>query len=311
LGKIASLAQPTSWITDPKGNAQLAGALWHSASTSFNNDPSKFIGNAAGTIGTMFIPGADGAAVAGDAGRAVTVLNDVDKVATITSDASKAATIAGDASKAATVTQDVGKAAAVTEDYSKAAAVTEDASRAGGAASGSEPELELVGKPYPKNPLPQVQQSEPDWCGAACGQMSADRLGVEVDQATLAASRHFQPETIIKHTRIGGGFQTQGLTDALNDVAPVTGRQWLGGTITQDIRTPEKLSTHLQGYIDYTKASVILRVAGGDHWIVVDDVLQDGGIVIRDPQNAVSTVVTPQELFDMGPTGDAVFSFQK
>jgi hypothetical protein len=28
LGKIANLAQPTSWITDPKGNAQLAGALW-------------------------------------------------------------------------------------------------------------------------------------------------------------------------------------------------------------------------------------------------------------------------------------------
>ena len=78
----------------------------------------------------------------------------------------------------------------------------------------------------------------------------------------------------------------------------------------QDISTPEKLSTHLQGYINYTEASVILRVEGGDHWIVVDSV-QDGQIAIRDPRNAVSTVVTPQELFDMGPTGDAVFSFQK
>ena len=59
LGKIANLAQPTSWITDPKGNAQLAGALWHSAATSFEKDPAKFIGNAVGTVGTMFIPGAD------------------------------------------------------------------------------------------------------------------------------------------------------------------------------------------------------------------------------------------------------------
>jgi len=83
LGKIANLAQPTSWITDPKGNAQLAGALWHSAATSFEKDPAKFIGNAAGTVGMFFIPGADGAAVAGDAGRAVTVLNDVDKVAEV------------------------------------------------------------------------------------------------------------------------------------------------------------------------------------------------------------------------------------
>ncbi len=83
LGKIANLAQPASWIADPKGNAQLAGALWHSAATSFNNDPAKFIGNAAGTVAMFFIPGADGAAVAGDAGRAVTVLNDVDKVAEV------------------------------------------------------------------------------------------------------------------------------------------------------------------------------------------------------------------------------------
>jgi hypothetical protein len=82
LGKIASLAQPTSWISDPKGNAQLAGALWDSAATSFNKDPAKFVGNAAGTVAMFFIPGGEGAAVA-DTGRAATVLNDVGKVADV------------------------------------------------------------------------------------------------------------------------------------------------------------------------------------------------------------------------------------
>src|SRR5882757_2054704 len=82
LGKIANLVQPTSWLTDPKGNAQLAGKLWDSAATSFNKDPAKFIGNAAGTVAMFFIPGGEGAAVA-DTGRAATVLNDVGKVADV------------------------------------------------------------------------------------------------------------------------------------------------------------------------------------------------------------------------------------
>src|SRR5215831_82804 len=96
LGKVANLAQPTSWITDPKGNAQLAGALWHSAATSFNNDPAKFIGNAAGTIGTMFIPGADVAGVVGDVGKAAAITGDVGKATAITGDVGKAAAITGD-----------------------------------------------------------------------------------------------------------------------------------------------------------------------------------------------------------------------
>jgi hypothetical protein len=64
LGKIGALADPTSWIANPRGNAKLAGALWNSAATSFKNDPAKFTGNVVGTVGTLFIPGADGAAVA-------------------------------------------------------------------------------------------------------------------------------------------------------------------------------------------------------------------------------------------------------
>jgi hypothetical protein len=130
LGKIANLAQPTSWITDPKGNAQLAGALWHSAATSFEKDPAKFIGNAAGTIGTMFIPGADVAGVVGDVGKAAAITGDVGKAAAITGDVGKAAAVTGDVGKAAAITEDVGKATAITGDIGKAAAVTEDTSKA-------------------------------------------------------------------------------------------------------------------------------------------------------------------------------------
>lgn len=107
LGKIANLAQPTSWITDPKGNAQLAGALWDSAATSFNKDPAKFVGNAAGTVALFFIPGGEGAAVA-DTGRAATVLNDVGKVA----DVAKLA----DVGKTAETANTVGRLGGLAED---------------------------------------------------------------------------------------------------------------------------------------------------------------------------------------------------
>jgi hypothetical protein len=109
LGKIANLAQPTSWISDPKGNAQLAGALWDSAATSFNKDPAKFVGNAAGTVGMFFIPGGQGAAVA-DTGRAATVLNDVGKVVDVAklADVGKTAETATTAGRIGGLAEDVG-----------------------------------------------------------------------------------------------------------------------------------------------------------------------------------------------------------
>jgi hypothetical protein len=131
LGRISNLANPTSWLTDPQGNEQLAGALWHSASTSFENDPSKFLGNAAGTIGTLFIPGADVAGVVGDVGKAAAITGDVGKAAAITGDVGKAAAITGDVGKAAAITGDVGKAATITGDVGKGAAITQDTGRIG------------------------------------------------------------------------------------------------------------------------------------------------------------------------------------
>jgi endonuclease G, mitochondrial len=120
LGKIAGLASPTSWMTDPEGNAQLAGALWNGTARSFESDPAEFTGNAVGTIGTLFIPGADTAGAAGDAARVTELATDANKVATITGDASKAAAITQDASKAAAITGDVSKAAVITQDGSRA-----------------------------------------------------------------------------------------------------------------------------------------------------------------------------------------------
>jgi hypothetical protein len=121
LGKIANLAQPTSWITDPKGNAQLAGTLWDSAATSFNKDPAKFVGNAAGTVGMFFIPGGQGAAVA-DTGRAATVLNDVGKIADVAklADVGKTAETASTAGRLGGLAEDAGTAGRV------AARATED-----------------------------------------------------------------------------------------------------------------------------------------------------------------------------------------
>jgi hypothetical protein len=82
IGKIANMTQPSSWIADPKGNAKMAGALWDSAATSFNKDPSKFVGNAVGTVGMFFIPGGQGAA-AGNAGKAANVASNVGKIAEV------------------------------------------------------------------------------------------------------------------------------------------------------------------------------------------------------------------------------------
>jgi hypothetical protein len=91
LGKIAGLARPETWAVDPKGNAQLVGALWHSAATSFDKDAAKFIGNAAGTIGMLSIAGAAAAGVAGDAARGTELATDVSEAATTAGDAGKAA----------------------------------------------------------------------------------------------------------------------------------------------------------------------------------------------------------------------------
>jgi hypothetical protein len=123
LGKIGALADPTSWITNPHDNAKLAGALWNSAATSFKNDPAKFTGNVVGTVGTLFIPGADGAAVAGDAAKATELATDASKAVAITGDVGKASAVTGDVGKAAAITGDAGKEAAITADAGKAAEI--------------------------------------------------------------------------------------------------------------------------------------------------------------------------------------------
>ena len=67
----------------------------------------------------------------------------------------------------------------------------------------------------------------------------------------------------------------------------------------------------LDGYHAATGASAIVRVHRGNHWIVVDEVLADGSIVVRDPAAEGPAVVSPDELLSSGPTGDMVFSFQE
>jgi len=181
-------------------------------------------------------------------------------------------------------------------------------SPAGGAGDGPR-----VGEIFEDSPYRHVQQHKANWCGAACGEMSAERLGAQVDQAKLASSRYFEEATSYQGTKVTeGGFHTMDLQEALTEMAPVKGREWRGGDISifHDISTPSALRKHLIGYLDSTQASIMLRVDKGKHWIIIDSVLEDGRIAIRDPRNAVSTLVTAEDLSKMKPTGDAVFSLK-
>ena len=85
LGKLALLASPEGWMMDPQGNAQLAGALWNSAATSFSKDPAKFTGNVVGTVAMMAVPVGGEAAIVGDLGRGTRIVKPLEIVA----DASK------------------------------------------------------------------------------------------------------------------------------------------------------------------------------------------------------------------------------
>ncbi|HET9622260.1 MAG TPA: hypothetical protein VFP84_12895 [Kofleriaceae bacterium] len=162
------------------------------------------------------------------------------------------------------------------------------------------------GKAYPDNPFEHVRQREDYWCGAACGQMAASRLGVQIDQADLVGTPYFRQPT--QGTNLGGGFQTDGLLTALEKVGQVPGRLWRGGQLPEDMSKPPLLLKHLKGYLESTQASIILRVKGGRHWIIVDSVTSDDRFVIRDPGELMSTVLTAEQLSAMFPTGDAVLS---
>ncbi|MCL4298020.1 MAG: DUF4157 domain-containing protein [Anaerolineae bacterium] len=183
----------------------------------------------------------------------------------------------------------------------------------GGASTGGGPGVPI------ESPWPHVAQRGPDWCGAACGEMAAGRLGVEVTQEQILkiakAKELFQEPVIIDgKIVVEGGFHAKELGKALEAAAPVSGRDWLGGTLKADISTPARLQTHLNGFLQSTESSIILRVTRrfpGDHWIVVDQITSEGLIAIRDPARQMSMAVTAEELSTMGPTGDAVFSFIK
>jgi hypothetical protein len=158
--------------------------------------------------------------------------------------------------------------------------------------------------------LPHVPQRAPNWCGAACGEMSAGRLGVEVTQEQLVAvPGGFEPRVVVGGQEItAGGFQTEGLVQALDQAAPVAGRQWIGGLARQDMSVPNALRETMQGYLESSRGSIILRVRGGNHWIVVDQVLPGGMIAIRDPAAARSALLSAEQLSSMGPTGELVIS---
>jgi hypothetical protein len=176
----------------------------------------------------------------------------------------------------------------------------------GSGSTGGEP-AHIVSGPGSR---PHVRQREPNWCGAACAEMAAGRLGVRVSQDEIAATSHFEPRFEVGGRTVSeGGFQSGGLMRALEEVAPVPGRRWVGGNFPQDIATPAALLEVVRGYLRATGTSIILRVRGGNHWIVVDDVTAEGRIVVRDPGAQGSALVTAEQLHGMHPVNEAVLSF--
>jgi hypothetical protein len=167
------------------------------------------------------------------------------------------------------------------------------------------------GIPY-ESPYPHVPQRGEVWCGAACGEMAAGRLGVEVGQEELAAHRLFQDPILIEGTVFrAGGFHTTELATALEEVAPVAKRTWRGFNLqVEATNSPSALQQTMKKWIADTESSVIVRVNKGQHWIVVDDVLADGTIAIRDPGVQRSAVITAEELDDMVPNGEIVASMK-
>jgi len=77
MGKIANLTNPVSWITNGGDNTKLVTALWDSGVKSYQSDPAKFAGNAAVTVGTLFIPGGGEEALASDAAKFSATADDV------------------------------------------------------------------------------------------------------------------------------------------------------------------------------------------------------------------------------------------
>lgn len=161
--------------------------------------------------------------------------------------------------------------------------------------------------------LPHVPQKTPNWCGAACGEMAAGRLGVKVGQEEIAAHKLFeQPLVIDGKVFSAGGFHTKELAVALEEVAPVGTRAWTGLSLPEEaVFAPSALRDTMKNYIANTKSSVILRVGRGDHWIVVDEVLPNGKIAIRDPGAKNSQLLTAEQLRAKLPTGDVVISAPK
>jgi hypothetical protein len=117
LGKLTT---PEGWLADPQGNERMVGALWHSAATSFSKDPSKFIGNVVGTIGTLAIPGAGAAGAVANTARATGAVTETADALNAVNDVARAAPLAEDAGNAAALGNDAGRAGGETKALSEA-----------------------------------------------------------------------------------------------------------------------------------------------------------------------------------------------
>lgn len=159
---------------------------------------------------------------------------------------------------------------------------------------------------FTQTPLDVIQQRADNWCGAACGEMVARRLGRSVPQEQIAASRLFTPMVAVEGYVIeAGGFQGPALAQALEEEAQVANRTWAFSVYANE---SDHLIAGLRAELARTESSVIVRIRGGNHWIVVDEIDPSGNLLVRNPSMSTSEVWSSQTFRGSGPTGEAVVS---
>jgi hypothetical protein len=93
--------------------------------------------------------------------------------------------------------------------------------------------------------------------------MAAEQHGTVVTQEELRASRYFTEAWVVDDNVIRrGGLHTEDLWKAMEELAPIEGRKWVGGDLGHPMTTPDEVRATLGGFLGRYKSSMILRVEG-------------------------------------------------
>lgn len=131
-----------------------------------------------------------------------------------------------------------------------------------------------------------VQQTDETRCGPACAQMVGDLHGLDaMTQDAIAALPEYQP---------GDGIDAIGLASAMQKTSAPTGRQWVAADYFPKAATPESVAEGISRAVadggGAAIVNVLVKSEGKEylHFVVIDRV-EDGHVVLRDPEGTSST----------------------